>query len=125
MAIDPAALAHLRRAAAALSRQDGRGVARQVIVELGGTDTVMTVRREHENVLAILAPRAGTSPLFDGLTPREREVAALLAAGRTNREIAAALVIAIGTVKDHVHRVLAKTGLRSRAAIAAAWHSDR
>jgi two-component system NarL family response regulator len=52
-------------------------------------------------------------------------VAALLAAGRTNREIAAVLVIAIGTVKDHVHSILEKTGLRSRTAIAAVWHSDR
>jgi DNA-binding NarL/FixJ family response regulator len=46
---------------------------------------------------------------------------ALVAAGHTNAEIAAALVISVGTVKDHVHSILAKTGLRSRAAVARAW----
>jgi DNA-binding NarL/FixJ family response regulator len=33
-------------------------------------------------------------------------------------------VIAPSTVKDHVHSILDKTGLRSRAAVAAAWHRD-
>jgi DNA-binding NarL/FixJ family response regulator len=34
------------------------------------------------------------------------------------------LVITLGTVKDHVHSILAKTGLRSRAAVAATWHGQ-
>ena len=53
-----------------------------------------------------------------GLTPREREVAALLARGLTNREIASELVISEGTAANHVERILNKLGLHSRAQVA-------
>ena len=61
------------------------------------------------------------SPALRRLTPREFEVAGLVAAGWTNKEIGARLGIGTSTVKEHVHRILAKTGLQSRAAIAAAY----
>ncbi|MGE0540288.1 MAG: tetratricopeptide repeat protein [Dehalococcoidia bacterium] len=52
------------------------------------------------------------------LTPREHEVALLLAQGATDREIAARLVIAVGTASVHVHRILGKLELNSRWQVA-------
>ena len=48
------------------------------------------------------------------LTPREREVFALLAEGKTNREIATTLFLTEGTVKVHVRHILRKVGARTR-----------
>ena len=56
----------------------------------------------------------------DGLTPREAEVAALVAAGLTNREIAERLVVSVRTVEGHVDRALGKLGLHTRTQLAMA-----
>jgi DNA-binding CsgD family transcriptional regulator len=53
------------------------------------------------------------------LTAREREIAAHLGAGETNRQIAAALVISERTVDGHVANILRKLGFRTRSQIAA------
>jgi DNA-binding NarL/FixJ family response regulator len=50
-----------------------------------------------------------------GLTPREREVLALLGRGLSNVELAGALTLSEATVKTHVARIFAKLGLRDRA----------
>lgn len=57
--------------------------------------------------------------VLSGLTPREREVAALLAEGRSNRQIACTLLISQRTAENHVARVLCKLGVPSRAAVVA------
>ncbi|WP_116710361.1 LuxR family transcriptional regulator [Actinomycetospora cinnamomea] len=55
-----------------------------------------------------------------GLTAREVEVLVHVAAGRTNRQVAAALVVSEHTVRRHVHNIFAKLGVASRAE-ATAW----
>jgi ATP/maltotriose-dependent transcriptional regulator MalT len=64
-----------------------------------------------------------TNGLASPLTPRETQVAVLVARGLTNREIAAELAIAEGTAATHVGHILSKLGLRSRTQLAA-WAVD-
>jgi DNA-binding NarL/FixJ family response regulator len=70
--------------------------------------------------LAEASARPHEAPLAQ-LTPREVEVLRLLAQGLTNREIAARLIVSVGTVKVHVERILAKLGVsdRTQAAVRA------
>ncbi|GAA3786330.1 response regulator [Micromonospora maritima] len=67
---------------------------------------------------------AGTAAVraVDLLTPRERQIARLVARGLTNEEIGVALFLSIWTVKTHVSRVLAKLGARERAQIVIAMY---
>ena len=61
-----------------------------------------------------------TSPLgTSGLTARELEVLRLVAVGRTNREIAAELVVSEHTVARHLQNIFAKLGVSSRSAATA------
>jgi len=53
-------------------------------------------------------------PLENPLTPREREILALVAAGKSNQEIAEILYITSGTVRVHVHAILQKLEVRDR-----------
>jgi DNA-binding NarL/FixJ family response regulator len=55
---------------------------------------------------------------FDALTGREREIADLVAAGRTNREVAEQLVLSPKTIEAHLRNIYAKLGVRSRVELA-------
>jgi DNA-binding NarL/FixJ family response regulator len=63
---------------------------------------------------AVRAPVPVAEPSDNDLTPRESEVLRLIAAGKSNREIARALFVSEATVKTHVNRIFAKTGSRDR-----------
>ena len=76
-------------------------------------------RRRDEAVreLRRLGHRVRARPATSGdgdLTAREREIAELVAAGRTNREVAAQLVLSERTIEAHLRNVYAKLGVRSR-----------
>jgi DNA-binding CsgD family transcriptional regulator len=62
--------------------------------------------------------RIGGRTRVEGLTPAERRVADLVAAGRTNAEVAATLFLAERTVASHLTHVYAKLGVRSRTELA-------
>ena len=62
--------------------------------------------------------RIGGRTREEGLTPAERRVATLVAEGRTNHEVAAALFLADRTVASHLTHIYAKLGVRSRTELA-------
>jgi DNA-binding NarL/FixJ family response regulator len=99
---------------------------RSALVRLAGSigaDTVVShapAARARLGVPVIVV-RKDRGPDLDisPLTPREIQVARLIADGLSNREVARRLLISVATVKDHVHSILTKTGLPGRAAVAA------
>ena len=68
--------------------------------------------------------RIGGRTREEGLTAAERRVAALVAEGRTNKEVAAALFCGERTVETHLSHVYAKLGMRSRAQLARRFRPD-
>ncbi len=65
-----------------------------------------------------LSPRRVEAEKFGGLTERERTIAALIAQGKSNRDIAYALVVSERTVETHVSNIFFKLGFSSRTQIA-------
>jgi ATP/maltotriose-dependent transcriptional regulator MalT len=93
-------------------------IARETLRRIGAA-------KEMERAAALLATlntrrklAAGKNP--DGLTAREAEILALVAEGRSNQEIAAALVLSVRTVERHISNIYEKLGLDGRTARAAA-----
>lgn len=80
--------------------------------------------RDAKRLEARLLPRNRLGRATNALTPREREIARLLAAGRSNRMIAETLVLSERTVETHVASILAKLQVSSRAGVAEALAAD-
>ena len=88
--------------------------ARELFEQLGAK---LWVERAQEELGRVgLRPRAAGD-----LTPTERKVAELVAAGRTNREVAAELFISVKTVEVYLTRIYRKHGVRSRTELAHAF----
>jgi predicted ATPase/DNA-binding CsgD family transcriptional regulator len=71
------------------------------------------------------SPQAANAPgddVLGQLSPRERDVAQLIASGRSNREIADALVVSVKTVETHIQHIFGKLNVKARAEIAV-WAS--
>ena len=103
------------------------GSARAWLVdELEGLIARARLALERGDASAATAPTAPADADDDddpfGLTPRERQVLALVARGATNREIGAELFMAEKTASVHVSRILAKLDVRSRTEAAAVAH---
>jgi ATP/maltotriose-dependent transcriptional regulator MalT len=97
---------------------------RALLDELASGIGDQAIRSDFQEVAARLVPRRRTptdrqanKARFDGLTRRECDVASLLAAGRSNRQVADALVLSERTVEVYVTNILAKLGFDSRAQI--------
>lgn len=80
----------------------------------GETVVAPSLREAYEKLDMNKLPPLRCGELVSKLTPREREVLALLVEGRSNKVIANALDISAGTVKLHVNTILRKLGVHSR-----------
>ncbi len=92
------------------------------LVELTGRPVQIAVDRAADEPVVFVSPKR--DPRFEELSPREFEVATLVAAGFSNRQIADTLFISVATVKDHVHAILRTAELSSRSEVAAAWYGQ-
>ncbi|MFC9058489.1 response regulator [Streptomyces sp. NPDC057074] len=102
-----------------LTKNAGRQDITRAIRAAGAGQSVLD--REVQNRLLATArartpaPRAAGQPLPADLTPREREVLALIGQGLSNRGIAEKLFISEATVKTHINNLFAKSHIRDRA----------
>jgi len=129
---DKQALTRLREGLERLAEHDGTGPAHANILafaaelgELGdgiGVTVDLAAQTTLGQAMVVLRPREGPPATLSMLTARELEVAQLVAKGLRNKEIAGALGISLGTIKDHVHRILSKAELETRTELAAVWH---
>jgi DNA-binding CsgD family transcriptional regulator len=107
----------LRRARRLTESREPLRTALRLFEQLGAEAWARRARTELRATGASLPSE--TPALFAALTAHEVQVAQLVAEGRTNREIAAALFIAPKTVEHHLSRVFRKLGIRRRAELAA------
>ena len=122
------ARAYLGESVFAAAWAEGRALTVQQVITVAQSVTVLagTEGIPHPQRTAAYAglPRSHPSRSTQhGLTPRELEVLRLVAAGRSNREIAATLFISVPTVKRHITTILSKLDLPSRSAATAYAHT--
>lgn len=101
-----------------LTKDAGREQIGRALHAAAAGEALMDPAVQARLVAAAGASREGSTPsrpLPDGLSQREAEVLALIASGRTNTQIADALVVSASTVKTHINNVFAKIGVRDRA----------
>lgn len=113
----------LRRQQRASAAQIEVDAAREIAVRMLATIPEGELHDDFARAAGLAAAVADTtvnrsSGTLGALTPREREIATEIAAGRSNREIAAKLFVSERTVEAHVTNILRKLGVRSRAGIA-------
>jgi pimeloyl-ACP methyl ester carboxylesterase/DNA-binding CsgD family transcriptional regulator len=113
-----------RAAPIALGRQLAAAIPDAQLVELDGRSHLPAIG-DAEAVVAevrrFLGLPASRRDVPTGLTPRQREVAALVAEGLTNRDIAGRLGITERSAESHLERIRLRLGFRSRAQVAAWW----
>jgi DNA-binding CsgD family transcriptional regulator/tetratricopeptide (TPR) repeat protein len=97
-----------------LRRRDARETLQQALDAFEELDARLWADRAREEVARI----GGRPPSDGGLTPSERRIARLVAEGRTNKEVAAALVVAERTVESTLTQVYRKLDVRSRTELA-------
>ncbi len=102
-----------------LRRSRQRGRARDALAAAATVFEGLGARRWHERAMAGLA-RTGHRETGSSLTRTERQVADLVAAGRTNREVAETLFMSVHTVEAHLTRIYRSLGIRSRTELARA-----
>jgi DNA-binding CsgD family transcriptional regulator len=95
-----------------------QGAARQTLAESAALFDRYGCTGWGDHARAELARVSGRRCASDGLTVSERQVAALAAAGLSNKEIAARLFLSINTVESHLRHAFRKLGVRSRAQLA-------
>jgi DNA-binding CsgD family transcriptional regulator len=100
----------------AMRRREARATLEQALAlfeQIGATLWANRARSELQRI-------SGRAPAAGALTPAEERVALLVAEGRTNREVAAALFLSDRTVEGHLSHIFAKLGIRHRAEVARA-----
>jgi DNA-binding NarL/FixJ family response regulator len=100
-----------RRAKCKSAARESLGQALSIFERLGAP--LWTAKADRE------ISRIATRPPADGLTETERRIAALIARGHTNREVAATMFVTENTVQTHVRHIFQKLGIRSRTELAA------
>ena len=101
----------LRRARQKRAARESLDEATAVFDTLGARAWAQRARSESARV-------GGRAPSSAELTPTERRVAELAAAGKANKEIAAGLHVTVRTVETHLTKIYAKLGIRRRGELA-------